>query len=391
MKLGIALCGGGSLGSYEIGAWKYLREIGLSFDVVTGTSIGAVNGAFIVADAFDLANEIWDSIDIDKVINGGVDIDKATLKKIYEDRSAAGKFFRSYIKNRGIDVTPYYDLVRSKVAPLHPEKSEIPYGVIACQYPSFKEERIRVNGLTSEQFIDALLGSSAAWPVFPVYETKEKKRYADGGWKNNLPIDYAFELGADMVIGVSLNCVPFPQHTEYEKIPTVKMIAPTLSQGIMFKFEPNTIARNKAMGYLDAKKAFGELRGKKFYFSVDGFDDAAIAFFKLMMANKLVSWQKFKTLFGNKTSDPVDAYLLEAERILALFGIPDAMHEISFDGLVTLIKNAALDYTPKANDPKNELRLYLIRTLKGENPKKKTGPDFEIGRLFIEATFPAAA
>ena len=387
MKLGLALCGGGSLGSYEIGAWKYLREEGLSFDIVTGCSIGAVNGAFVIADAFDKANEIWSSIDIAKVIASNVDIDQATLQKIYVDRAAAAKFIRSTVKNGGIDVEPYYNLVREYVAPLHPEKSDKPYGVVRCIYPSFKEDKVRVNGLTSEQFVDAVLGSSAAWPVFPAYEASDKKKYADGGWKNNLPIDFAYELGADKVIAVALNCVPVPQKAEFEKLPTTMVIRPSGKQGIMFNFSPEPIARNKAMGYLDAKRAFGMLRGKKYYFSKDGFDEVAFSFFRLMMNHGLAAWNKFKLLFGNKTKDPVDAYLLYAEKILALFGITDVMREIDINALMTLLKNSMDDYSPKSTDPKNELRIYLIRTLHGENPKKKTPAEFEIGRYFIEATY----
>ena len=45
MKTGIALAGGGSKGSYQTGVWKALRELGIDYDIVTGTSIGAINGA----------------------------------------------------------------------------------------------------------------------------------------------------------------------------------------------------------------------------------------------------------------------------------------------------------------------------------------------------------
>ena len=34
MKRALALCGGGSKGSYEMGVWKALRELGINFDIV---------------------------------------------------------------------------------------------------------------------------------------------------------------------------------------------------------------------------------------------------------------------------------------------------------------------------------------------------------------------
>ena len=35
MKRAIALCGGGTKGAYELGAWKALRELGISYQIVT--------------------------------------------------------------------------------------------------------------------------------------------------------------------------------------------------------------------------------------------------------------------------------------------------------------------------------------------------------------------
>ena len=42
----VVLSGGGSKGAYEIGVWKALRKLHISYDIVTGTSVGALNAAF---------------------------------------------------------------------------------------------------------------------------------------------------------------------------------------------------------------------------------------------------------------------------------------------------------------------------------------------------------
>lgn len=44
----LVLQGGGSLGAYECGVYKVLHRHGIKFDIVAGTSIGAVNAAIIV-------------------------------------------------------------------------------------------------------------------------------------------------------------------------------------------------------------------------------------------------------------------------------------------------------------------------------------------------------
>ena len=48
LNRGLVLGGGGSRGAYEIGVWRAARELNIEFDVVTGTSIGALNGALVV-------------------------------------------------------------------------------------------------------------------------------------------------------------------------------------------------------------------------------------------------------------------------------------------------------------------------------------------------------
>ena len=45
---GIVLEGGGAGGSYQVGAWQAIKELGLEFGGVAGTSVGALNGAMIL-------------------------------------------------------------------------------------------------------------------------------------------------------------------------------------------------------------------------------------------------------------------------------------------------------------------------------------------------------
>ena len=48
MKRAIVLSGGGGKGAYQIGFWKAIRELDIEYNIVTGTSIGSLNGAFMV-------------------------------------------------------------------------------------------------------------------------------------------------------------------------------------------------------------------------------------------------------------------------------------------------------------------------------------------------------
>ena len=68
MKQAIALAGGGTKGAYQVGAWKAMRELGIPFDIVTGTSIGSVTAALMVQDDFDRAWELWTHITEEQIM-----------------------------------------------------------------------------------------------------------------------------------------------------------------------------------------------------------------------------------------------------------------------------------------------------------------------------------
>ena len=61
-EYGIVLEGGGAKGAYQIGAWKALKEAGVRIKGVAGTSVGALNGAFICMDDIERAEYVWKHI-----------------------------------------------------------------------------------------------------------------------------------------------------------------------------------------------------------------------------------------------------------------------------------------------------------------------------------------
>src|SRR6185437_16702883 len=59
VRRALVLSGGAARGAYEVGALKALNEMGFQFDVVIGTSIGAVNAIFFAQQALDRLEQIW--------------------------------------------------------------------------------------------------------------------------------------------------------------------------------------------------------------------------------------------------------------------------------------------------------------------------------------------
>ncbi len=69
-KVGIVLAGGGAKGAFQVGVLKVLlRHMGVNNQelvAVSGTSIGAFNGAFLASGQFDLLQRAWSEFDTGK-------------------------------------------------------------------------------------------------------------------------------------------------------------------------------------------------------------------------------------------------------------------------------------------------------------------------------------
>ena len=68
---GLVFCGGGGRGSYQIGVWKALDELGITKQIkaVSGTSVGALNAALFASKTQKEAADIWSSINQNDIIS----------------------------------------------------------------------------------------------------------------------------------------------------------------------------------------------------------------------------------------------------------------------------------------------------------------------------------
>ena len=62
MKRAIVLGGGGSRGSYQLGAWQALNELGVDYQMVLGTSIGSINAALMAQGDYALSEHLWETV-----------------------------------------------------------------------------------------------------------------------------------------------------------------------------------------------------------------------------------------------------------------------------------------------------------------------------------------
>ncbi len=265
MKKALVFCGGGAKGSYEAGVWQYLNERGLKFDIVTGTSIGALNAAMYAQDTFDKDLEVWNTITLDKIMKDAFKYDeKVSLKYTLKQKQNLMGFLGSYFTKLGGDISPFYELVDKYIIPEKIINSNVLCGIITTKFPQFSGKEVLLNELSPKLLKKYLIASASAFPIFQVCKIG-KESYIDGGYADNLPINYAIELGASEIVAIDLS--PNITHKEFLNKEYVKYIYPRWSLCGFLKFDKETIEKNFKLGYIDAKKAYGEYLGFRYAFN----------------------------------------------------------------------------------------------------------------------------
>ena len=180
-KVAIVLSGGGPLGALQVGALRALFEHGIRPDIVTGTSVGAVNAASLAfnptPEGVDEMERQWRSLGEDDLFPGGRF--RASWARMFVRGS---KIFESSGLRRMIETT------LGPTATI--EDALLPLGIVATDLETGAE---RV--FTSGPLTDAVLASAAMPGVYPPVEI-EGRMYTDGGVSNNVPIAPAVEMGA---------------------------------------------------------------------------------------------------------------------------------------------------------------------------------------------------
>lgn len=307
MKLGLSLCGGGSKGSYELGVWDVLRELNLDFNIVTGSSIGALNAAMYVQGDYKIAEELWSSVRIKNVLQNGFDIDEMKVAKIVKNDEFLG-FVKNAFKDSQGNIEPFKELLRQYINVDKIKKSKVLYGVSVTQVIPPKNEGVVINDLEHEEIYSYILASCSMFPFFPSVDINDKK-YVDGGFSDNLPIEFAFKLGATRVIAVDLNHKV--THEEYLNHPFVDYIYPKYDLGSFLHFDNQVTNKNRKLGYYDAWKHFGKYEGFRYTFEINRKyeNEAKIATLKILNDSILYKNSEDRTLIQKIGSKDIFSYL----------------------------------------------------------------------------------
>ena len=263
MKKAVCFAGGGSKGAYQIGAWKALEELGERFDIATGTSIGAINAGFYVQHDFDAALDMWASLKADTIMANGINLEKS-FEAIISQRDQIIPFLKTYISQKGADITPFHNMMRHYFNPQKFFSSDVDYALITVKFPSMDPVEIRkADIIDRENGWQWLAASCACFPVFPVMEI-DGQSYIDGGYYDNIPVASAFKLGAESVVVIDLKTEN--NHEGYIKHPRVTYIKPTRDLGTFLNFDREVLDRSIKLGYNDTMKVYGKYLGNVYTF-----------------------------------------------------------------------------------------------------------------------------
>ncbi|MDO8519433.1 MAG: patatin-like phospholipase family protein [Deltaproteobacteria bacterium] len=241
-KRGLVLSGGGARGAYEAGVIHYICTKILSkfpkrkgFDVICGSSVGAINTCFMAATAHNVeyqgqkAFQIWNELKQSSIYKRDVGamtrFITGSLRGVFRNVFGAsrkreeGKGRTAHFKGL-LDTSPFPFFLR-RVIPWKQISLNIQNGVVkaisvtATNVYSGKMElfidkhpSVNYTGLHSAHFVNIdvrhALASAAIPLLFPMVRI-ERNYYCDGGLRLHTPLSPAIQLGAERVLVIGLH------------------------------------------------------------------------------------------------------------------------------------------------------------------------------------------
>ena len=176
------LSGGGSLGAVQVGMLRALFEAGIRPDFLIGTSVGAINSAWVAGHPDD--EGVVELADIWLTLRRG---DVFPLSPLTGARGLLGR------SNHFISNDNLREVIQRHIPYRRLEEAKLPLHVVATELKSG-----RATIMNTGPAVPALLASCAIPGVFPPV-TIGRRDYVDGGVANHTPVTVAIELGATRI------------------------------------------------------------------------------------------------------------------------------------------------------------------------------------------------
>ena len=206
-KVGVVLSGGGAKGVAHISALRAIEEAGIPIDYIAGTSMGSlIGGLYAVGWSVDeldslVRHQDWTFLLTDRPKPDNLDMNTRHLLTTYPLWYAftGGKHNESAGFIRGLNLDKLFDqLLVGYLDSLSFDTLPIPFACVATDVVT-NTEVVFLSGYLKE----ALRASMSIPGVFSPVRIGNKV-LVDGGVLNNYPADVVRKMGADIVIGVSV-------------------------------------------------------------------------------------------------------------------------------------------------------------------------------------------
>jgi NTE family protein len=211
-KLGLVLEGGGALGLAHIGVITWMEEHRIPVSYVAGTSMGGlVGGIYATGRSPAEVRELINGIDWDQVLSGDTPFTDLSFRRKQDAHEVPGSLEFGLRKGlqfpAGFNTGQEVDLILDRVALPYSELPSfndlpIPFACVATDLVSGKPHIFRDGPLAL-----AMRSTMSLPGIFSPVRSGDHL-YADGGLLNNIPIDVAKEMGADVVLGIHLETAP---------------------------------------------------------------------------------------------------------------------------------------------------------------------------------------
>ena len=262
---GLALEGGGAKGAFHVGALQAFFDRGITFDAVTGTSIGALNGAMIAQGDFETLKMLWTNAAISKV----ADVDDAEFDKLMSgdyDRSLVKylvKKAREVISSRGMPIDKLKSIVDKYIDEDKLRASKIDYGLVTVAVSNGWEPMELFKEDVPEGLLKDYILASAYYPLYNRPEIGGK-RFLDGGIYNNCPISPLVRKGYSDIVAIRTGS-RMPMRGVIDRSVKVTYVIPSESLGGTVDLRKPHVEYNMKLGYFDALRALDKLGGFRYY------------------------------------------------------------------------------------------------------------------------------
>ncbi|ODZ57513.1 patatin-like phospholipase family protein [Vibrio parahaemolyticus] len=209
-KVAVVLAGGGAKGAAHIGVLKALEEMHIPVDIITGTSMGAyVGGLYATGMSADEIESFIYSVDWNSGYRDRVDRSQRRVRdKEYEDRyqitTDLGLRFGEVRAPTGVvQGQNMLRVLRETTGNLGRFDS---FDELAIHYRSVATDILELDEVVigNGYLVDAMMASMSVPGALPPYKLNGHM-LVDGGVVNNMPVDVARAMGADVVIAVDIS------------------------------------------------------------------------------------------------------------------------------------------------------------------------------------------